>query len=114
MVAIKLFRSVQKYFEALGFHAPPQPNQNCKLNHKNGYYIFAVAGMFFPITAFLLFKATTAYEYSISFYLSVVMVTMTVYYVVLIYNMGSIIRLIENYEAFVGKRKLHLDFLNTN
>lgn len=105
MVAIKLFRSVRKYFDALGFHAPPQPNQNCELNLKNGYYIFAVAGMFFPIASFFLFKATSAYEYSVSFYLSVVMVTMTVYCVVLIYKMGSIAILIEKYGEFVGKRK---------
>lgn len=111
MVAIKLFRSVQKYFEGLGFHAPSQPNQNCKLNHKNGYYIFAVAGMFFPITAFLLFKAKSAYEYSVSFYLSVVMVTMTVYCVVLIYKIGSIVKLIESYEDFVGKRKPQFNWI---
>lgn len=105
MVAIKLFCSVRKYFEGLGFHAPPELNQNCEINHVNGYYIFAVAGMFFPITAYLLFRATSAYEFSVSFYLSVVMVTMTVYCVVLIYRMGSIVVLIEKYEEFIGKRK---------
>lgn len=105
MVALNLFCSVRKYFEALGFYAPPQPNQNCELNRKNLFYISSVTGLIFPVTGFLLFKATSAFEYSMCFYTCVTMLGMTVYCTVLIYKMGSIVKLIENYGEFIGKRK---------
>lgn len=105
MPTTKIFRAVQKYFKALGFYPPPQPNQTCEFNRKNVFYIFAVAGMLIPLMGFFLFKATSAYEYSVSFYMSIVMITMTTYCSVLIYKMGSIVKLIEKYEEFIKKRK---------
>lgn len=105
MVALKLFRSVRKYFEALGFDAPPLPSQSCKVNRRNVFYMSTMTGIFFPVTGFLLFKATSAYEYSMSFYISIVMLGMTVYCTVFILKMGSIVMLIEKFEEFIGKRE---------
>lgn len=39
MADIELFCAVQTYFKAMGFNAPPQPNQNCSFNRKNIFYI---------------------------------------------------------------------------
>lgn len=105
MAPIKLFRAVRKYFKAMGFYAPPSPIQNCELNRKNMFYTFAMAGMFILVTGFFLFKATTIYEYSMSFYMSIAMITVPAYCVIFIYKMGSIEMLIEKYEEFIGKRK---------
>lgn len=108
---MKLFRAVGQNFEAIGFSAPSQPNQICTFNGRNLFYIFAVAGMFIPLMGFLLFNATTAYEYSISFYLSIVMITMTTYCAVLIYKIGSIFELIGKYKKFTENRKRWIDYV---
>lgn len=105
MVAIKLFSAIRIYFEVIGFYAPPQPNQNCELNRKNGFYIFTQAAMVVLVSGFLIFKATSAYEYAVCFYLSFAMANITLYCVLLFYKFGSIVELIEKNEEFIGKRK---------
>lgn len=78
MVAIKLFLSVRTYFETLEFYA------NCKFNRKNVCNSVIVTAMFIPVSGFMLFKATSTYEFSISFYMSMISIAMAVYCAVLI------------------------------
>lgn len=104
MATIKLFRAAQTYFDAMGLYAAPPSNESCRFNRKNTFYIFAVVGMFIPVTGFLFFKANTTYEYSVSFYILTTAFSMTVHFAAILRKMGSIPKLIENYEDFIMKR----------
>lgn len=105
MAAIKLFYSIRENFQAIGFHAPPTPDQNCTFNGKNVFYIFSQVGMVVLTMGFLLFKATSAVEYTVCFYLSIAMTTIIVYCAVLFIQMGSIVMLIEKYKKFIENRE---------
>lgn len=110
MAPITLFCSVQKYFKAMGFYAPLQPNERCAINRENGFYTFATAGAIIPASGFLFFEAESAYEYSVTFYVSITMAMPTVAYIIFLYRMRSIINLIENFQVFIDKRKCGFDF----
>lgn len=61
--------------------------------------------MFIPVMGFLIMKARSYYDYSLSFYMTVVVLTMVVFVTVLIYKIGAIVMLIEKYEEFIKNRK---------
>lgn len=105
MMNLKLFRTVQKYFVALGFYAPSQPNHICSFNRKNGFHFCTVTGMCISLAGFFCLKANSAYEYSISFYMLISVMAITVHFTVFLQKMGSIAKLIENYQEFIKKRK---------
>lgn len=105
MTTIKLFCNVHKYFKAMGFYAPSQPNVYCPVNRKNVFHMFAVTGSIIPPSGFLIFKAQSVYEYSNTFYVTVAMTTITVEYIVYFCKMRSIINLIEHFQDFIEKRK---------
>lgn len=105
MRPIKLFRAAQTYFDAMGLYVRPESSVSCQFNRKNGFYISAVAGVVIPVMGFLFVKAKTSYEYSISFYILITTVCMTVHFMVYVDKLGSIPILIENYQDFIGKRK---------
>lgn len=105
MVGVKLFYSFQEYIEAMGFFAPRHRNQRCKFNRQNVFYIVKNLWMFGPEVAFLAFEAETYYDYALSFYMTVVVLTMAVFCAVLIDKYGLIVTLIEKYERFVEHRK---------
>lgn len=105
MAAIKLFRAVRKYFEAMGFYPPLPPDPVCSLNRKNGFYFLAVTGQFVPIAAFIFLEAQTVYEYSNSFYMLITTIAMTNHFMVFFHRMGTIVKLIENYQKFIETRE---------
>lgn len=105
MARIKLFYSIRKNFQAIGFYAPPSSNQNCTFNAKNVFYICSQMGMVVLVMGFLLLKAKSAVEYTVCFYLSIAMTPIIVYCVVLFIKMGSIVTLVKKYEEFIENRK---------
>lgn len=64
-----------------------------------------VTAMFTPVSGFMLFKATSTYEFSISFYMSMISIAMAVYCAVLISKMGTLVKLIERFEEYIENRK---------
>lgn len=104
---IKLFQLDRQHFEALGFYAWPSlpSNQTCRLNRKNLYYIFIVAGMLIPVVGFGIFKAHSVYEYGITIYTIITLFVVIFYYGVLIFGMAKILNLIAHYEDFIAQRK---------
>lgn len=110
MVAIKLFRGVQTYFKMLGFYPPSQPNQMCSFNRRNGFYFVTVSGMCILTTRFVFLEASSAYEYANSFYVLNTMLTMSVYFTVFYFKMGSVLTLIENYQQWIDKRECEFDY----
>lgn len=105
MAAIKLFGASQNFFKTLGFYAPPQLNQSCTFNRRNGFYFSAEIGIFVPVTLFFFVEASSAYEYSDSFYMISVSIAMTIYFTEFFKNIGPLLKLVENYEKFIAKRK---------
>lgn len=91
----------------MGFFAPPQPNQRCEFNRQNVFYIVKNTWMFVPVTAFLFFEAKSYYEFSLSFYMIVVVFTMVVFCAVTTYKYGLIVMLVGKYEDFAKARKQH-------
>lgn len=105
MATLKLFQAVQKYFEAMGFYAPSQPNQICPINRTNGFYIVAQVGMLISVSGFLIFKAKSAFESFNSIYVILTVLNMTIQFTVILHKMRSILNLIEEYQEFIEKRK---------
>lgn len=106
MNKIKLFLVAQNYFEAMGFYASPsQPNQICSLNRKNLYYILVPAIIGISIVAFMSSKAQSVYEYGISFFIIITIMTLIAYYMVILFKMGKLLNLVGQYEEFIEKRK---------
>lgn len=106
MAAMKLFRRVQMYFRVFGFHAPSSANQNCKLSRKNWCVLFVYVGMFVSVSGYLIFKASTVYEYGISFLTSITLIHILADFVIIIWEIANISKIIEKYEDFITKRKL--------
>lgn len=102
---IKLFLSVQKYFKAMGYYAPSQPEQICEFNRINGFYIFSVGGMLIPVLGFLFFKAESAYEYVNSFYIAITIIGMIFHFTAFLFNVGTVLNLIQKYQELTKKRK---------
>lgn len=103
---VKLFKAVQTHFNALGFStSSPQPNQRCKFNRKNLFYILVSAIILIPVLGFSIFKAQSVYEYGITFYTAITLLGLTAYYMIIIFEMGEMLKLIEKYEGLIEKRK---------
>lgn len=109
MVTMKLFARIQAYFDAAGFHTP-RPSQICEFNRRNGYYIMAVAGMFYPVTGFFCSKGKTMFEYCGSFNLIITTASTTTYFIIFLHKMGTIRNLIKTYEELAEKRERRFDF----
>lgn len=102
---IRLFRSVRRYFKAMGYYAPTHPKRNLQINRRNGLFIIVVIGMIPLVFGFFAFKAETPYEYSHTFYISITACTVVVNFVSLYYKLGSIPMLMRKYQGFIAKRK---------
>lgn len=105
MAAIKLFSALHKYFNEMGFHAPPQPNQACSFNAINLFYMIYVILMCIPIGGYFFFEASSGYEYANCFYVLITLLAMIVHFSVFYCKMGSFVALCENYAEFINKRK---------
>lgn len=99
---IKLFQFLQKLYHLIGIH-PPQSNENHKFNLQNGFFIFAWVQMVTLTGAFILFKAKTFSEFSISFHICVTTLVNLFGYIMNIYQKGNILNLIEKLNEFIGK-----------
>lgn len=103
---IKLFQEVQKYHKSMGFFATPsQPDQICRLNATNVYYIGALVFMLFPVACFSIFKAQSVYEYGITLYILVTLIVIVNFYVVFFCKLGAMLSLIAKFENIIDNRK---------
>lgn len=103
---IKLFQTTQNCFKAIGYYASSsQPSQNCRFNRTNLYYMFVLVFMLVPVLGFLIFRAQSVYEYGITFYTTITLLGVIIYYACIVCEMGKILKLIETYEEFIEKRK---------
>lgn len=90
----------------MGFVADAQPNQTCKFNRRNLFFILTLAGMFIPIAGHVIFMENSVAEYSAACYELITIMALLTYFAVIFYHMGNIQTLIEKYEKFIENRKL--------
>lgn len=105
MTALKLFRAICKNLEAIGLYVPSSSNQSRTLNCKNVFYFSSQMGMVILVTGFLIFKATSAYEYSVSFYLSIALTITAIDYVILNNKTGSTVKMFGKNEKLIKNRE---------
>lgn len=103
---IKLFSEAQSYCNSIGFFASPlQPNQRCRLNAKSLYYFCMLALPAILVLCFLIFKAQSVYEYGISAYAFITLTMLAIFHVIIVYEMGNMLMLVEKYEEIIENRK---------
>lgn len=103
---LKLFHAVQKYFNAMGFFASPlQPNERCKFNWINLYFVLVLVIPVVPVLGFLIFKAQSAYEYGITFYAAITVILRISNHLTIINDLGKMLKLNKKYEEIIKNRK---------
>lgn len=108
---IKLFRFIQKTYQAIGVF-PPKSNQNrSPINFKDWFFIFCEVLFFISTAAHLFFEANNSMiEYGLIFFTCTTSIFCIVTYLILFWQMKNILNFIENCERFVEKSKYRLLF----
>lgn len=106
---MKLFRSIQIYFQMLGIH-PPQQNHIHSLNVQNVFIICVLTQGFLLTLSFCLFKAKSVREYGDSYYTCTTSLSHGVYTAIHIWKMPQISRLITRFETLILESKLNITF----
>lgn len=99
---IKLFQFVRKLYHLTGIY-PPQSGGNYKFNLKNGFFIFAWVQMTTFTGAFFLFKAERFSEFSISFHMCTALMSDLFCFIMNIYQIENMLKLIEKFNEFMQK-----------
>lgn len=103
---IKLFQKVLKAIYSMGFFASPlQSSQRCRLNATNLCYMGMIAFTVIPVASFLIFESQSIYKYGISVYFLITVVSLSVYYGMIVHELGMMLKLIENCEEIIKNRK---------
>lgn len=103
---LKLLRSTQKVYQHMGIY-PPQSNQNqLQFNWRNILMLFSLIQIFIFSLAFLIFEAETIVDAGSSFYAVNSLLCCTIYYLMKMWKMPKIRKLIENFEKFIEESKL--------
>lgn len=103
--AIKLFQFLRKCYQIIGIYPPETNQKNYPFNSKNIIFMIFFVQVLFSCSAFLLFNATSAYDYGLSFYMAATELLLLVYYPIIIFKMPDILTLIGNFEKFIEKSK---------
>lgn len=106
--SIVLFRSVRKFYHALGILPKTlKPNDQTAhwsmFNAKTLFYSFSFMRMSISTISFCIFKANSTFEYGVTNYVFVAELACMFYFSVQIWKIDDIIALIENYENFIKK-----------
>lgn len=100
--SIKLFQSTLKWYHSFGIY-PPQSNENRLFNLKNGFFICALAQMGAMTGTFFLFKAKGFDEFCTGFERTSTILAQSLYFIIIIFQMGNILKFIEKFEKLVGE-----------
>lgn len=102
--AVKLFLATQLFYKALGIY-PTKPNQKYSFDMMSFFVLLSMLVMLISTAAFFFFKAETTQEYSDTFYVSSSEFTFIVCFLINIWKMTNILKLIAKYEEFVQNSK---------
>lgn len=104
---LKFFQSTLKYYQTMGIY-PSQPNQKISFNLISLSILTSMIGTFLSMTTFFLLKAENIVEFSDtfkSFYVLSSEISFVICFLVNVYKMTNILRLIERIENFIQKRE---------
>lgn len=100
---MKLFRSIKSYCHSLGMH-PPESNQ-FPFNWRYSLIIFNLAIATIISGGFFILDANTVREYGDSFYVTMTSFTSLSVYLIHIFNMRKVLKLMENFDGFIQGSK---------
>lgn len=102
---MKLFRSVQKYYQTIGIDLA-QSDQKCLFNAKNVLPLLCQMQMFISAFGAFLFEVKSVSDYGMAFYASITGFAMANFFSILIRSRSTIYKLIVRFEKFIEKSKL--------
>lgn len=105
---IKLFCFAHKFYQKIGVYQPTQLKQNQPFNLINTLLLYNLLQFGITTGAFFLFEATSLDEFGLTFYETLTVLSLAFYHVTNIYQIGNVLKLIENFEEFIGTSKLNL------
>lgn len=99
---MKLFRNVRTYFDTMGIYCH-QTNQARSLNVRILLLLSPIIVMFITTLAFLVFRATAAFEYAICFHFNITRANALVTCLIMHFQMPKITKFIEKCERFIER-----------
>lgn len=102
---IDLFCYFREFCRLVGIYPPPADPWQL-FNTTNISILISMVNVIISSFWFFLFDATSADEYSKSFYTSVAMLEMVAFFAVNLFKMQNILQLIRKFEDFIEMRKL--------
>lgn len=98
---LKLLQFIQSTYTGIGIY-PPQSNQNRRsINWRKIFMLFSLMQILILSLAFLIFEAKTVIEAGFPFFVVNTELCCTVYYLINMWEMPKILKVIENFEKFV-------------
>lgn len=98
---IKLFQNVQNFYHTMGIKS----NQYFSLNAKKLFFLLFITLGGISVTAYFIFEAKTIEEYGNSFYSAISNLYTLVDFIVTVWRMPDILKLIEKCEKFIENSK---------
>lgn len=89
----------------MGIYLPESSNQRCSANRKNSFFLFCYIQLLISSVLFLLFDAETMLEFGASFYALLAESFCIWYFLIKMWQMPRILKLIEGFEVFIEKSK---------
>lgn len=103
--SIKIFQFVQKLHQIIGIHIPHLNQKQHPTIPTRMIFLICLIQMVITAMAFLLFEATSMFEYGLGTFVVVAMINGIVIYLTLIWQLQNTFKFIENCEEFVEKSK---------
>lgn len=100
-----LFYSLRELYQRLCFYSP-ETNQTHPFNWKIIFCVSSIILMFITSFSFFLWKAETLDEYGTSFYGSVTQLSAALYFVIVVWKMPVILKLLRSFEDFIESSEL--------
>lgn len=101
--SVQLFHSFQKFHQIIGIYSSQPSRTDCLINLTNK--VFIVSSVLYLITTvtFLVFDATSLFDYGFESYVLIAIITGTVIYLLFIWQHEGTLDFIQNCEKFIGK-----------
>lgn len=101
---VKLFQLTRVYFQTLGI-CPMKPDQKYAFNLRRFFVLLSMIVIFISTAAFFFVKAESVKELTYTFYVSCTEIGFVICFLINIWKITNILRLIGEYERFHRKSK---------
>lgn len=102
---IRLFQSLRGYYQMMGIYSPESSNQRYSINGRNSFFLFCYTQLLISSVLFLLFEAETTLEFGAAIYALLAESFCIWYFLMKMWRMPRILRLIDGFDAFMEKSK---------